>query len=63
MVVNTHIIFHQCFLILTLTKANFEMVVPLQKQNILKNDNIIFKDISKINLAITYLSKMITKKP
>ena len=38
-------------------KANFEMVVPLQKQNILKNENIIFKDISKINLAVTYIEQ------
>ena len=37
--------------------SNFEMVVPLQKQNILKSDNAIFKDISKINLAITYLEQ------
>ena len=37
--------------------SNFEMVVPLQKQNILKNDNAVFKDISKINLAITYLEQ------
>ena len=37
--------------------SNFEMVVPLQKQNILKNDNAMFKDISKINLAITYLEQ------
>ena len=37
--------------------SNFEMVVPLQKQNILKNDNIIFKDISKINLAVAYLEQ------
>ena len=27
--------------------SNFEMIVPLQKQNILKNDKAIFKDISK----------------
>ena len=38
-------------------KANFEMVVPLQKQNILKNQNIIFKDISKINLAVAYIEQ------
>ena len=38
-------------------KANFEMVVPLQKQNILKNENIIFKDISKINLAAAYIEQ------
>ena len=38
-------------------KSNFEMVVPLQKQNILKSDNSIFKDMSKINLAITYLEQ------
>lgn len=38
-------------------KANFEMVVPLQKQNILKNENIIFKDISKINLAVAYIEQ------
>ena len=38
-------------------KANFEIVVPLQKQNILKNENIIFKDISKINLAVTYIEQ------
>ena len=38
-------------------KSNFEMVVPLQKQNILKSDNAVFKDISKINLAITYLEQ------
>ena len=31
------------------------MIVPLQKQNILKNDNAIFKDISKINLAVVYI--------
>ena len=35
--------------------SNFEMIVPLQKQNILKNDNAIFKDISKINLAVVYI--------
>ena len=38
-------------------KSNFEMVVPLQKQNILKSDNAVFKDMSKINLAITYLEQ------
>ena len=38
-------------------KSNFEMVVPLQKQNILKSENIIFKDMSIINLAITYLEQ------
>ena len=38
-------------------KANFEMVVPLQKQNILKNENIMFKDISKINLAVAYIEQ------
>ena len=38
-------------------KANFEMVVPLQKQNILKNENMIFKDISKINLAVAYIEQ------
>ena len=38
-------------------KSNFEMVVPLQKQNILKSDNAIFKDMSKINLAITFLEQ------
>ena len=38
-------------------KANFEMVVPLQKQNILKNENKIFKDISKINLAVAYIEQ------
>ena len=38
-------------------KANFELVVPLQKQNILKNENIIFKDISKINLAVAYIEQ------
>ena len=38
-------------------KSNFEMVVPLQKQNILKSDNAAFKDMSKINLAITYLEQ------
>ena len=38
-------------------KSNFEMVVPLQKQNILKSDNALFKDMSKINLAITYLEQ------
>ena len=38
-------------------KANYEMVVPLQKQNILKNENIIFKDISKINLAVAYIEQ------
>ena len=38
-------------------KANFEMVVPIQKQNILKNENIIFKDISKINLAVAYIEQ------
>ena len=38
-------------------KSNFEMVVPLQKQNILKSDNAMFKDMSKINLAITYLEQ------
>ena len=37
--------------------SNFEMVVPLQKQNILKTNNAVFKDISKINLAITYLEQ------
>ena len=35
--------------------SNFEMIVPLQKQNILKNDKAIFKDISKINLAVVYI--------
>lgn len=38
-------------------KANFDLVVPLQKQNILKNENIIFKDISKINLAVAYIEQ------
>ena len=38
-------------------KANFEIVVPLQKQNILKNENIMFKDISKINLAVAYIEQ------
>ena len=38
-------------------KANFELVVPLQKQNIFKNENIIFKDISKINLAVAYIEQ------
>jgi len=38
-------------------KSNFEMVVPLQKQNILKSDNAAFKDMSKINLAITYVEQ------
>jgi len=38
-------------------KSNFEMVVPLQKQNIMKSDNAVFKDMSKINLAITYLEQ------
>jgi predicted negative regulator of RcsB-dependent stress response len=38
-------------------KANFDMVVPLQKKNILKNDNKIFKDISKINLAAAYIEQ------
>ena len=42
---------------LDFNKANFEMVVPLQKQNILKNENIIFKDISKINLAVAYIEQ------
>ena len=37
--------------------SNFEKVVPLQKQNILKNDNTMFKDISKINLAVTYIEQ------
>jgi len=43
-------------------KANFEMVVPLQKQNILKNENMIFKDISKINLAVAYIEQDDYKK-
>ena len=38
-------------------KSNFDMVVPLQKQNILISDNAIFKDMSKINLATTYLEQ------
>lgn len=38
-------------------KNNFEVVVPIQKKNILKNDNIIFKDISKINLAVVYIEQ------
>ena len=33
------------------------MVVPFQKQNILKNDNTMFKDISKINLAVAYIEQ------
>ncbi len=37
--------------------SKFEIVVPLQKQNILKNDNIMFKDISKINLAVAYIEQ------
>jgi len=37
--------------------SNFEKVVPLQKQNILKNDNTMFKDISKINLAVVYIEQ------
>ena len=37
--------------------SNFEKVVPLQKQNILKNDNTMFKDISKINLAVAYIEQ------
>ena len=38
-------------------KSNFEIVVPLQKRNILKSDNAAFKDMSKINLAITYVEQ------
>ena len=38
-------------------KSNFETVVPLLKQNILKNSNTIFKDISKINLSVTYIEQ------
>ena len=37
--------------------SNFEKVVPLQKQNILKYDNTMFKDISKINLAVVYIEQ------
>ena len=37
--------------------SNFEKVIPLQKQNILKNDNTMFKDISKINLAVAYIEQ------
>ena len=39
------------------SKSNFETVVPLQKQNIIKNDNLIFKDIAKINLAVAYIEQ------